>query len=71
MSNENYDWLSYWFYRTALHWAAKRNHKQVVEYLLEHGADKDIQAHDKSTPANVCSNDALRKVLEPTASNSK
>lgn len=52
--------------RTALHWAAKRNHTQVVEYLLENGANKDIQAHDKSTPANVCSSDVLRQILEST-----
>ncbi|CAF1177386.1 unnamed protein product [Rotaria sp. Silwood1] len=53
---------------TALHWAARRNHKQVIEYLLEHGANKDIQAHDKSTPANVCNNDSLRQILEPITS---
>jgi ankyrin repeat protein len=59
------------FYRTALHWAAKRNHSQVVEYLLENGADKDIQAHDKSTPAHVCSNNSVRQVLQSTISDSK
>jgi len=58
------------FYRTALHWAAKRNHSQVVEYLLENGADKDIQAHDKSTPVHVCSNDSLRQVLQSTTPDS-
>jgi hypothetical protein len=57
-------------YRTALHWAAKRNHPQVVEYLLKNGANKDIQAHDKSTPAHICSNDSLRQVLESTVSDS-
>ncbi|CAF1254164.1 unnamed protein product [Rotaria sordida] len=51
---------------TALHWAAKRNHRQVVEYLLENGANTDIQAHDKSTAAHVCNNDSLRQILEST-----
>ncbi len=54
-----------------MHWAAKRNHVQVVQYLLENGADKDIQAHDKSTPAHICNNDSLRQVLESTISDSK
>ncbi|CAF1298749.1 unnamed protein product [Adineta steineri] len=53
---------------TALHWAAKRNHSHVVQYLLENGANKDIQANDKSTPAHLCNNDVLRKVLESTTS---
>lgn len=50
--------------RTALHWAAKRNHQQVVEYLLEIGADRSIQAYDASTPAHLCSNESLRRVLD-------
>ena len=50
--------------RTALHWAAKRNHQQVVEYLLTNGADRNIQAHNTFTPARVCTDDALRAVLE-------
>jgi ankyrin repeat protein len=54
-----------------LHWAAKRNHKQVVGYLLENGANKDIQAHDKSTAAYVCSDDSLRQILQSTTSDSK
>ncbi|CAM4980936.1 unnamed protein product [Rotaria socialis] len=53
---------------TALHWAAKRNHTQVVEYLLEKGANKDIQANDKLTPAHVCNNESLRKILESNTS---
>ncbi|CAF2154259.1 unnamed protein product [Rotaria magnacalcarata] len=53
---------------TALHWAAKRNHTQVVEYLLEKGANKDIQTNDKLTPAHVCNNESLRKILESNTS---
>ena len=41
-----------------------------MEYLLENGADKDIQANDKLTPVNVCTNDSLRQVLESKTSNS-
>lgn len=57
--------------RTALHWAAKRNHRQIVEFLLEHGADKDIRAHDKSTAAYICKDDSLRQILESSTSDSK
>lgn len=57
--------------RTALHWAAKRNHTQVVEYLLENGANKDIQANNKSTPGDVCTNDHLREILQSSISDSK
>jgi hypothetical protein len=55
--------------RTALHWAAKRNHRQVVEFLLENGANKEIQAHDASTAAVVCMNDNMRALLHTGASN--
>jgi ankyrin repeat protein len=63
--------IFFFFCRTALHWAAKRNHSQVVNYLLENGASKEIQAHDKSTPADVCSNDLLQELLQSTTSDSK
>lgn len=57
--------------RTALHWAAKRNHSQVVGFLLNKGADRDIQAHDQSIPAHVCTDDSLRAMLQSTISDSK
>ncbi len=57
--------------RTALHWAVKRNHSQVVEFLLETGADKDIQAHDKSTPVHMCTNDSLRQMFQAATADSK
>ncbi|UJR21860.1 hypothetical protein I4U23_024933 [Adineta vaga] len=53
---------------TALHWAAKRNHSDVVQYLLENGANRDIQANDQSTAAHICTNDALREILQSTIS---
>lgn len=57
--------------RTALHWAAKRNHSQVVGFLLSKGANRDIQAHDQSIPVHVCTDDSLRVMLQSTTSNSK
>jgi len=54
-----------------LHWAAKRNHSQVVEYLLANGADKTIEANNKSTPANVCTNQHLRDLLQTSSSSSE
>ena len=35
-------------------------------YLLENGADRDIQANDKSTPASVCTDESLRAILQST-----
>ena len=54
-----------------MHWAAKRNHTQVVEYLLANGANKDIQAFDQSTPAHVCTDHSLQQILQSTTSDSK
>ncbi|CAF1403009.1 unnamed protein product [Adineta ricciae] len=53
---------------TALHWAAKRNHTDVVNYLLDNGADRSVQAHDQSTAAHVCKSDALREILQSDTS---
>lgn len=42
-----------------------------MEYLVEHGADKDVQAHNKSTPVDVCNDDSLRQLLQSATSDSK
>ncbi|KLO17255.1 ankyrin [Schizopora paradoxa] len=36
--------------RTALHWAATVGAADIVAYLLEHGADKDVQDSMNWTP---------------------
>ncbi|XP_059168968.1 ankyrin repeat domain-containing protein 40-like isoform X2 [Physella acuta] len=48
---------------TALHWASKRNHVNVVKYLLSKNADKSITNKDGNTPAQITSNEEIRQLL--------
>ncbi|KAH9490037.1 Ankyrin repeat domain-containing protein 40 [Bulinus truncatus] len=48
---------------TALHWACKRNHGKVVQYLLEKGADKSVLNNEGLTPDQLTSNDEIRLML--------
>ena len=43
--------------RTALHWAAKRGHKAIVQTLLQHGADANITNFKGETAAQLASRD--------------
>lgn len=47
----------------ALHWACKRNHEQVVSFLLQKGADKNTTNKDGHSPAQLTSNEVIRKLL--------
>ena len=51
--------------RTALHWASKRNHAQVVKYLLEVGASADILNNDNKTPDFYTKNIDIKKLMKP------
>lgn len=51
------------FFRTALHWAAKRNHLDVAHYLLSNGADKDIESFAKELPADLATSPAVLNLL--------
>ncbi|TFK04631.1 carboxy-terminal domain RNA polymerase II polypeptide A small phosphatase 2 [Platysternon megacephalum] len=48
---------------TCLHWACKRNHAQVVSYLIESGADKEILTSKGEMPAQLTSKREIRKTL--------
>ncbi|XP_067403576.1 ankyrin repeat domain-containing protein 40 [Emydura macquarii macquarii] len=48
---------------TCLHWACKRNHAQVVSYLLAAGADKEILTSKGEMPAQLTSKREIRKTL--------
>lgn len=48
---------------TALHWAAKRGQKDVVSYLLKHGADKKLLTSKEETPLALATKPEVRILL--------
>ncbi|MGH0142399.1 UNVERIFIED_CONTAM: hypothetical protein FKN15_076152 [Acipenser sinensis] len=50
-------------FRTCLHWACKRNHRQIVSYLLSAGADKDVFTSKGETAVQLTSKPDIRKLL--------
>nr|XP_056710985.1 ankyrin repeat domain-containing protein 40-like [Euleptes europaea] len=48
---------------TCLHWACKRNHAQVVSYLLSAGADKEILTVKEERPAHLTSKREIKEML--------
>jgi hypothetical protein len=48
---------------TALHWAAKRNHKHVVSYLLQSGAKPTIQSFKNELAADVTQSEEIKRLL--------
>lgn len=50
---------------TALHWAAKRGHKTIVNLLLASGADAKALTNKGETPALLCNNPEICQLLEP------
>ena len=48
---------------TALHWAAKRNHKHVVSYLLQNGAKPTIQSFKNELAADVTQSEEIKRLL--------
>ncbi|XP_032175788.1 ankyrin repeat domain-containing protein 40 isoform X3 [Mustela erminea] len=48
---------------TCLHWACKRNHGQVVSFLLQSGADKEILTTKGEMPVQLTSRREIRKIM--------
>ena len=48
---------------TGLHWAAKRNHKHVVSYLLNNGADLSICTFEKELALELTQSKDIKKLL--------
>ncbi|XP_028842933.1 ankyrin repeat domain-containing protein 40 [Denticeps clupeoides] len=48
---------------TCLHWACKRNHKHVVAYLLNSGADRDILTAKDELAAQLTSKAEIKRLL--------
>jgi hypothetical protein len=55
---------------TALHWACKRNHFSVVQFLLQKGANKDIQTSKGEEPVDLTTSDDIIKLLGVTQNSS-
>uniref|UniRef100_A0A1B6EFF4 Uncharacterized protein n=1 Tax=Clastoptera arizonana TaxID=38151 RepID=A0A1B6EFF4_9HEMI len=49
---------------TALHWAAKRGHKDIVEILLNHKADKSILTEKGESPLSLTTRSDIYLLLE-------
>ena len=50
-------------YRTALHWACKRNHASVVQFLLANGADSNIKTFKGESAKNLASSTEVLALL--------
>ncbi|XP_062840811.1 ankyrin repeat domain-containing protein 40 [Trichomycterus rosablanca] len=48
---------------TCLHWACKRNHKHIVAYLLNSGADKEILTAKDELAAQLTSKPEIKRLL--------
>uniref|UniRef100_A0A7M4FS13 Ankyrin repeat domain 40 n=1 Tax=Crocodylus porosus TaxID=8502 RepID=A0A7M4FS13_CROPO len=48
---------------TCLHWACKRNHAQVVSYLLDSGADKESLTRKGERPFQLTSKREIKKMM--------
>lgn len=48
---------------TALHWAAKRNHVDIVSFLLDCGASSSIASYNGEMPANVSTSREIKELL--------
>lgn len=48
---------------TAMHWAAKRGHANIVSYLINHGADRNIPTKKGELASSLTDNDEICKLL--------
>lgn len=48
---------------TCLHWACKRNHKHIVSYLLDCGADKEILTAKEELASQLTSKPEIKRLL--------
>ena len=49
--------------RTALHWACKRNHTHIMQYLIANGADVNIKTFNDETTANLTTSEEALQLL--------
>ncbi|CAG9535643.1 unnamed protein product [Cercopithifilaria johnstoni] len=48
---------------TALHWATRRNHQEIIELLLQTGFDPKSRAKDGKTPLDLVTSKAAKEIL--------
>lgn len=48
---------------TALHWACKRNHTHIMQYLIANGADVNIKTFNDETTANLTTSEEALQLL--------
>ncbi|KAM3864195.1 ankyrin repeat domain-containing protein 40 [Diretmus argenteus] len=48
---------------TCLHWACKRNHKHIVSYLLNSGADRDVLTAKEELASQLTSKPEIKQML--------
>ncbi|KAK6108628.1 Ankyrin repeats (3 copies) family protein [Brugia pahangi] len=49
---------------TALHWAARRNHQEIVGLLLRAGFDPESPAKDGKTPLDLVTSEAVKEIFK-------
>ena len=52
------------YYDTLLHWAVWRGYYDMVQFLIDNGADPFIEDTFGETPLDYCKNEKIRKLLE-------
>ena len=56
-------YLTFYLHRTALHWACKRNHTSIIQYLLENGADNTIMTFNGESAIDLTSSEDALNLL--------
>ena len=56
---------------TSLHWACSKNNVELISYLSEHGASKEIKNKDDKTPFECIKDTNIQKDFEINADNFK
>lgn len=51
-------------YRTALHWACKRNHTSIIRFLIANGADSNIKTFKNESAASLASSEEALLVMD-------
>ena len=59
------------YYDTLLHWAVWRGYYDMVQFLIDNGADPFIEDTFGETPLDSCDNEKIRKLLENYMNNYK